>query len=136
MLRLFLGLIKGAIIGGGIGYGAYAADMTGGFNWLTYGLIGAVIGLLVGRPIWSHLADKSSTAWTSVIKAVFGFGVAVGLYALVAKAWGGFDLTIADETRNLYNWQYILGGAIGALYGAWIEMDDAAPAVKADKKKD
>ena len=134
MFRLLIGLLKGAIIGGGIGYGAYAAGMTGGFHWVTYGLIGAVIGLLVGRPIWSHLADKTSTVWTSIIKAVFGFGIGVGLYALVAKAWGGFDLTIAEETRNLYDWQYILGAAIGAVFGAWIELDDAMPAEKAKAK--
>jgi hypothetical protein len=133
LLRLILGLFKGAIIGGAIGFGAYSLEMSGGLNWLTYGLVGAMVGLLVGRPLWSHLLDKSSTAVVSMLKAIVGFGVGVGLYAVVAKAWGGVDLTIADETRNLYNWQYLLGGGIGALYGAWVELDDAPPA---EKKKD
>lgn len=131
--NLIVGLIKGVVIGGAVGYGAYAADLGGGFNWVTYGVIGAFVGLLVGRPLWSHLADKRSTAVTSIIKAVFGYGVCVGLYALVAKAWGGFDLTIADETHNLYDWTFVLGAAIGGVYGAWVEADDA-PAVAAPSK--
>jgi hypothetical protein len=134
VLRLVLGLVKGAVIGGGIGFGAYSAGMDGGFHWLTYGVIGAMVGLLVGRPIWSHLLDKSSTMWTSILKAVFGYGVGVGIYAIVGKAWGGFDLTIADETRNLTDFQHVFGAVIGALYGAFVEVDDAPP--KADKKSE
>lgn len=134
MLRLILGLVKGAVIGGAVGYGAYALDLRGGFHWLTYGAVGALVGLLVGRPFWSHIRDKGSTAWTAILKGIFGYGVGVGLYALVAKAWGGFDLSIAEESRNVIDWQFALGGAIGALYGAFVEVDDApeAPAPKAD----
>jgi len=135
LLRLILGLFKGAVIGGAVGFGAYGIGLTGGFNWVTYGLVGVMVGLLVGRPIWSHLMDKKSTAVVSILKAVVGYGVCVGIYAIVAKAWGGFDLTIADETRNLYNWQYILGAGIGAIYGAWVELDDAPPAEKKQLKE-
>lgn len=130
MLRLLLGLVKGLIIGGAVGYGAYYLGLGGGFHWITYGIIGALVGLLVGRPIWSHIADKQSTTWTAVLKGMFGFGIGVGLYALVAKAWGGFDLSLAEETRNIVDWQFVLGGAIGAVYGAFVELDDA-PAKKA-----
>ncbi|HLU68989.1 MAG TPA: hypothetical protein VKZ63_22055 [Kofleriaceae bacterium] len=125
MLRLLLGLIKGLAIGGAVGYGAYTLDLGGGFHWVTYGLVGALVGLLVGRPFWSHLLDKSSTTWTAVLKGIFGFGVGAGLYALVAKAWGGFDLSLMEETRRVQDWQFVLGGAIGALYGAFVEVDDA-----------
>jgi hypothetical protein len=128
MLRLIVGLIKGLVIGGGIGYGAYALGLGGGFHWLTYGAVGALVGLLVGRPVWSHLRDKSSTLWTAWLKAIVGFGVGAGLYALVAKAWGGFDLSLMDETHRVQDWPFILGGAIGALYGAFVEVDDAPPA--------
>ena len=125
MLRLVLGLFKGAAIGGLIGFGAYSANMSGGWNWITYGVIGVMIGLFVGRPIWTHFRDKSSTVVVSALKAMVGYGVCVGLYALVAKVWGGFDLTLADETRNITNWPYILGAAIGGIYGAWVELDDS-----------
>lgn len=124
-MRLILGLLKGAVIGGGLGYGAYAAGLGGGFNWVTYGLVGFVVGILVGRPIWSHLLDKSSTVWTPILKGVFGFGIGVGIYALVGKVWGTFDLSLMDQTRRAHDWPFVLGGAIGALYGAFVEVDDA-----------
>jgi hypothetical protein len=125
VLRLLLGLVKGAVIGAGIGYGAYSLGWGGGFHWVTYGLVGAFVGLLVGRPIWSHLLDKQSTAVTSLLKAIVGFGIGCGIYALVAKAWGAFDVTLAGETRKLYDWQYLFGGLLGGVYGAWVEVDDA-----------
>ena len=128
VFRLVLGLLKGAVIGGAVGYGAYSLNWTGGMHWVTYGVVGALVGLLVGRPLWSHLADKSSTAWTAILKGIFGYGVGVGLYAIVAKAWGGFDMTLMDnEVRNVSNWQFVMGGAIGAIYGGFVEIDDAAP---------
>ncbi len=134
-MRLILGLIKGAIIGGAVGYGAYAAGLDGAFHWITYGVIGALVGILAGRPIWSHVMDKSSTVWTAVLKGVFGYGAGVGLYALVAKVWGGVDLTLMNETHNLYDWQFVLGGAIGALWGAFVEIDDAPSKDKGDNGK-
>jgi hypothetical protein len=136
MVRLILGLLKGAFIGAAVGAGAYALALDGGFHWITYGLVGALVGLLVGRPFWVHLTDKSSTVVVSVLKAIVGFGVGAGIFALVAKVWGGFELEIMDYgTRNLYDWQPILGGAIGALYGTWVELDDAPPAVKAERAR-
>jgi len=130
VLRLLLGFLKGLVIGGAVGYGAYYLDLGGVFHWFTYGVIGALVGLLVGRPVWSHLLDKSSTMWTALLKGIVGYGVGVGLFALAAKVWGGFDLKLAEETRLLHDWQFVLGGAIGALYGAFVEVDDA-PAKKA-----
>lgn len=123
MVKLLVGILKGAIIGGAIGYGAYALELTGGFNWLTYGLIGLFVGLLVGRPVWSLIKDKNATNVIAILKAAFGFGVGCGLYAIVAKAWGGGYLMIADH--NAFDWQPTLGGAIGAIYGGFVELDDA-----------
>jgi hypothetical protein len=127
VLRLILGFIKGLIIGGAVGYGAYYLGLGGIFHWMTYGLVGALVGLLVGRPVWSHLFDRSSTTWTAILKGIFGFGVGVGLYVVVDKVWGGFDLSLMGETHRLQDWQFVLGGAIGALYGAFVEIDDAPP---------
>jgi len=43
VIRLVVGILKGAVIGGAVGYGAYALDTATGFAnpWLTYGAIGA-----------------------------------------------------------------------------------------------
>jgi hypothetical protein len=123
VVKLLVGLLKGAVIGGAIGYGAYSLELTGGFNWLTYGTIGALVGLLVGRPIWSLIKDKNATTVIAILKAAFGFGVGCGLYAIVAKAWGGGNLVISGY--NVFEWQPTLGGAIGAIYGGFVELDDA-----------
>jgi len=136
LLKLLLGLFKGAVVGGGIGYGAYAANMGGGFHWLTYGLIGVFVGLIAGRPIWSLILDKraSVTGWTALPKAIVGYIFGVAVYAIVAKAWGAFDLTLAEESRRVYDWQYIMGGFVGALYGIWVEIDDAIDDVPKTKR--
>jgi hypothetical protein len=131
MARLVLGLLKGAVLGAAIGYGAYALGWSGGLHWITYGVVGAIVGLLCGRPLWSHLRDPSSTTWTSILKALFGAGVGVGLFAAARAALGGMELALLDETRALHEWPFVLGGAIGALYGAFVEVDDVAAPGKA-----
>jgi hypothetical protein len=142
VVKLLVGLLKGAVIGGALGYGAYALGQSTGFSsaWLTYGLVGVLVGLLVGKPIWSLIRDKSSTTVVAILKAAFGFGVGCGLYALLAKVWDpSFKIEIAGQ--NMLTWSPTVGGAIGAVYGAFIELDDsigddgAKPKAK-DKDKD
>ena len=132
-MRLILGLIKGTIVGGLVGLGAYVLGKQGAWHWVTYGLVGFMVGLLVGRPLWSHLLDKSSTVVVSVLKGIVGYGFGIGLYAVIAKVWGGMDIEFAGSMRNLYDWQPLMGAAIGGLYGAWVEVDDA-PAKKGAAK--
>jgi hypothetical protein len=132
VLRFFIGLLKGGILGGAVGYGAFTLGLEGGMHWVTYGVIGALVGLLVGKPFWVHLRERGSTVVTPIIKAVFGYGMTVGIYALVAKAWGGFDLEIAEETRRIYDWQYIMGAFVGGLYGGFVQVDDS-PESSTDK---
>ncbi len=131
MVRLILGLLKGAAIGAALGFGAEQIGLDGGWGYVLYGLVGFAVGLLVGRPIWSHLLDRSGTVWTSVLKGLFGFGVGIGLYAIAHKAVGDPTLALAGESRPLTAWTYVFGGLVGAVYGAWVEIDDA-PA-KTDK---
>lgn len=125
MIRLLVGLLKGAVIGGGVGYGAHALAQSTGFGnaWLTYGLVGALVGLFVGKPLWALLRDKNTTNIVAIIKAVFGFGVGCGLYALFAKAWGPADVALFDPF-TLYSFP-VLGAGIGGLYGAFVELDDS-----------
>src|SRR5262245_60762883 len=111
MVRLILGLLKGAIVGGGVGYGAYHLKLGGGWNWLTYGLAGFMVGLLVGRPIWSHLFDKGSTVWTSVLKGIFGYGVGVGIYALVHKVAGDPKLALTGAAQPITSLTWVFAGA-------------------------
>ena len=128
MVKLLVGLLKGAALGGAVGYGAFAlADATGfGNAWLTYGLIGALVGLFVGKPLWALLKDKNTTNIVAIIKGVFGFGVGCGLYALYAKAWGPEPSMFGQIQGNpVAYWPPILGAAIGGLYGGFVELDDS-----------
>lgn len=134
MIKLFIGILKGSILGGLIGYGAYALGLGGGLAWFVYALVGAMVGLVVGRPIWSVLADKHATSFASILKALVGAGIGVGAYAL-ARRFGGMQLELLGETRALHAWQPLVGAAIGGLWGGVIELDDAfddapAPASK------
>jgi hypothetical protein len=129
VVKLLVGLLKGAVIGAAIGYGAHAANLD--LVWLACGLTGALVGLLVGRPIWSLVKDKNATSWIGVIKAAFGFGVGVGLWALVAKAWSPSAVMVSGY--NVLGWAPTLAGAIGAVYGGFVEFDDSLDD-KADAK--
>jgi hypothetical protein len=125
VIKLVVGILKGAVIGGAVGYGAYALRTATGFEnpWLTYGVIGAIVGLIAGRSLWSLIRDKNATTWVAILKAAFGFGVGCGLYAIVAKAWNPAALVIGEY--NVFAWPVTLGGAIGAVYGGFVELDDA-----------
>jgi hypothetical protein len=142
MVRLLLGLVKGAVLGGGLGYGAWRLGMTGSWGYVLYGCVGALVGFLVGRPIWSHLFDKQSTMWTSMLKAIFGFGVGVGIYALVRHVAPNPEIAFMGETHRLTDWTPLFGAGVGAIYGAWVEIDDPpgrkvepAPEAKTAEKK-
>ena len=56
MVKLLVGLLKGAVIGGAIGYGAFALSDATGFDnaWLTYG----VLGMLGMANRWTFYIDK------------------------------------------------------------------------------
>jgi hypothetical protein len=127
MVRLILGLLKGAVIGAALGFGAEQIGLEGGWGYVVYGLVGFGVGLLVGRPFWSHLLDKNSTVWTSVLKGLFGFGVGVGLYAIAHKAVGDPMVNLAGVSKHFTDWTTLFGGVVGAIYGAWVEIDDAPP---------
>ena len=53
MLRVVLGLLKGAVVGGALGWGALKLGVTGGAAAiLTYAVIGGMAGMLCGKPPW------------------------------------------------------------------------------------
>jgi len=139
VIKLVVGILKGAVIGAGIGYGAFAlANATGFANpWLTYGVIGAIVGLIAGRSIWSLIRDKNATSWVGILKAAFGFGIGCGLYALISRVWNPQG-TLMVVGQNAFTWPVTLGGAIGAVWGGFVELDDAIgadakPAAKDEK---
>lgn len=121
-MRLLLGLLKGAVVGGGLGFGFMqlgALAHYGFMQYVLYAAIGALVGFVAGKPFWRH-----DTLWTPVVKALFGAAVAVGLYLLVVKVFGDPKLTFLGAEAPAASTPYVLGGVIGAVYGIFVELDD------------
>jgi hypothetical protein len=125
MVRFLLGILKGGVIGAGIGYLAGQLGVTtGAVAVAVYGIVGAVVGLLCGRPLW-----QQDTIWTSILKAIFGFGLGVGA-AFAGRKWlGGVHIPIAfipGATEHAFpEVPSLFGAAVGILYGVFVELDDA-----------
>ena len=135
MFRLVIGLLKGGVLGAAIGYLAGRAGITSGpIAFLIYGAVGAVVGLLCGKPLWRH-----DTLWTPLLKAIFGFGVGAGLTLVARKFLGGVHVPIAAipgaSEHAFPDVPALLGPAIGMIYGALIELDDAGGSGPAPKPK-
>lgn len=122
MGRALLGLIKGLIIGGGIGFCLLKLGNPGGvLVYLCCGIVGAVVGLLCGRAPW-----HAETIWTPVLKMVFGLGVGAGLYALGHRfVPAGLAVSVQGLADSVsLGSGAVLAPAIGGLYGLFVEVDD------------
>ncbi len=130
MGRALLGLIKGALIGGGIGYCLLKlGNPSGILVYLCCGIVGAVVGLLCGRAPW-----HAETIWTPILKVIFGFGIGAGLYALGHRFAPGMSLTIQGFTEpTSLRSGATLAPIIGMLYGLFVEVDDGAGNAAAGK---
>lgn len=131
MGRALLGLIKGALIGGGIGY--CLLKLGNPANVLVYlccGIVGAVVGLLCGRAPW-----HAETIWTPILKVLFGFGIGAGLYALGHRFAPAMTLPLPmlAEKTTLQSGA-TLAPLIGMLYGLFVEVDDGATTAAAPSK--
>lgn len=130
--RALLGLIKGLIVGGGIGYCLLKLGNPNGILiYLCCGLVGAVVGLLCGRAPW-----QAETIWTPVLKMVFGLAAGTGLYALGHRFMPGLAVSVQGfaEMVPLRSGAF-LAVAIGGLYGMFVEIDDGGGAARKAKPK-
>lgn len=119
MGRALIGLLKGLLVGGGVGYGLLMLGLvTGVVPYLAAGLVGALTGLVCGRAPW-----RAETIWTPILKMVFGLGVSVGLYALGSRYLPSLALGTPLGALAL-NGGPVLAPAIGGLYGLLVEVDD------------
>ena len=127
MVRLLLGLIKGALAGVAVGFGATKLGIgSGPLSWLAYAVTGALVGVVCGKPPWKH-----DTLWTPLLKAIFGGLVGLGLAFLGKRFLGGAPVPGAvlgplglPAGQTLAQVPPALATLIGAVYGALIELDD------------
>jgi hypothetical protein len=119
MVRVLIGLIKGSIVGGGVGYGLLRLGASGGLlAYVGCVAVGALVGLVCGRAPW-----RSDTIWTPIVKMVVGGLIGLGL-AFVGTRF------LPDATLHLQGVDVgtrsapFLALAVGVLYGIFVEVDD------------
>src|SRR5262245_28080220 len=120
MLRVIVGLVKGLIIGGGVGYGLTVLGWPETIlTYLACAAVGAIVGVVAGRAPW-----RAETIWTPVIKMIVGALVGVGLCAVAYKLLPdpSFNVTQVGEL-HLHSGP-VLAPLIGMLYGIFVEVDD------------
>src|SRR5262249_51200751 len=121
-----LGLLKGGLVGAGIGYLAWKLGITAGATaFIAYGLVGGLVGVVAGRPPW-----KQETIWTSLLKGIFGFAVGLALCFGARKLLGGMPLASAPglgaPDKPFVEIPFLLGPVIGAIWGILVEVDDGS----------
>ena len=125
MVRVLLGLLKGLIIGGALGYAATRLGVTAGpLAFATYAAVGFAVGLLGGRAFWRH-----ETLWTPALKGIFGAAICVGLYWLASKFLGGFSVQLpsalgVSADRPAVQVPLVLAPVLAVIYGIFVEVDD------------
>jgi hypothetical protein len=125
--RALFGLIKGLLVGGGIGYGLLRLGNPENFLiYLCCGIVGAVVGVICGRAPW-----HAETIWTPIIKMIFGFAVGAGLYAVGHRFLPGLAVSIQGFAASAkLSSGGLLAPLIGGLYGLLVEVDDGGSSGK------
>jgi hypothetical protein len=124
MVSVFLGIIKGGLVGAAVGFAATKVGFgTGAAAWLVYGLVGFLVGIVCGKAIW-----RQDTLVTPLLKGIFGFAVGLGLYWVAGKVLGGAHLPLATRLgapdEPIAALPLLLAPVIGIIYGIFVEVDD------------
>ena len=130
MLRVLLGILKGTIVGGAIGYAASRVGLGHGASaYLIYAGTGFLVGLVCGKAIW-----RQETLWTPALKGLFGAGILSGLYWGATKLLGGMlpplalPPSFAAGNAPLVDLPQLLAPALAVVYGVFVEVDDGGDA--------
>lgn len=124
--RLLFGLVKGVIAGAAVGVGFHFLNPAQDWTWLPwvmYGAIGFIVGIVCGAPFW-----KFENWVTTLLRALVGFGVGVGLYALGHLEAVNAELPFAllgESDTHLVNEYPVFGAAIGLIWGFLLELDES-----------
>lgn len=123
--RLLLGILKGLLIGGTIGALIHFVAVDDGTltsslaNYPLYAGVGALSGVLAGRPPWKP------GAWiASILKGVFGLGVGAGLFALASNFIGMKFALLGGPSVLLAQHPLVFAPIVALLYATFVEIDD------------
>lgn len=125
--RLGLGLLKGLVIGGGIGAGLQYG-LPGIFGSGVGGLLGFLIamgvagttGIFAGKPPWHE------GAWIEAsLKGLVGVGLGALTY-WVASRWGQFSIPFPGlaQPASWTSLPVVFAPAIAGVYGSLVELDN------------
>ena len=93
-------------------------------------IVGGLAGILCGRPPW-----RQDTVWTTTLKGIFGALVGGALYWGAGKLFGGAHVAFAAKLgvpdRPFVELPVLMGPLIGALWGAFVELDDGGSSAAA-----
>lgn len=133
MLRVILGLVKGGIVGAGLGYGAFVIGLgAGASGYLVSALVGFFTGVVCGRPLW-----RQETLWTPVVKGLVGAGVCSLLLLGLRKLLGGFTVPLPAALEvpegPVSQIPLLFGTLLGIVYGILVEVDDGGGAASPKK---
>ena len=130
MGRLLLGLLKGGVVGAALGAGAFKLGISGGIlGTITYAVIGGLVGILCGKPPW-----RQDTVWTTTLKGIFGAVVGGAIFWGLGKLLPGMHLAFTAKLgapdRPLIDLPVLIGPLVGAIWGAFVELDDGGSSAK------
>jgi hypothetical protein len=123
-MRVIIGLIKGLVVGGAIGYGLLRLGwVTPAIAYLACAAVGAIVGVVAGRAPW-----QAETIWTPALKMIVGALIGVGLAALGLHFAPNADVPVKALQVGLdavpFRSGPILAPLVGVLYGIFVEVDD------------
>lgn len=132
-IRMLLGLLKGAVIGGavGIGFVFLLPQEPGLATWLSMLLAGTLVGIICGVPFW-----KKDQWITTIIKAIFGLGVGALANFLLDKfvsTMGQISYFVMPTGAAPLGDHWLGVAAFGALWGLLVDLD-AGPGETGNKE--
>lgn len=128
MMRIFLGLLKGLMVGGGVGcLFFYLEPSMGSFYpilcYLAAVFVGAVVGFVCGRAPW-----RTETFWVPALRVVLGAILAPLFYGLGHAFLPAVSMvTFSSRVLSLHSFAFLIT-AIGMIYGLFVELDDGGAA--------
>ena len=140
--RLIIGIIKGLVVGGLIGFGLLQLGFAVLPAWLAYiaaAITGILIGLIAGKPIWAKDA-KIEAGMKAVVGALLGAGLMFAArrwltMSLPTELLSRIGVMTKSETMRLGTFPITALATIAAVLGGFYDADNT-PEPEGQAKKD